>query len=361
MNIYIFLFVSTFMFKVDIQSGTEAGCQKQGRLELPMDVPMDVYMRALASPTVAVLEEILAGISWRNDKRRVAPAGKGANDNVPLLRMTLGLVSARHAGPALSLETPKRPRLCIFLAKLLEVQCPGARATSIALAAHGSASMHIDYSNVGASYVVTCGKHAGGRLWIADGSADGMGVPIVIKGEIKQFDAQRPHVTLPFSGSSRYTVTYYSHRCFERAGGELKRRLEQSTGLRIPASRSFVKDVAALSALAPKRKRLQEASAMFDRFRSKFPSRIWPRQSHHKPHAWICKGCGKSGSQQTGTQKHWCSDACKNASRRATVRGVATKCKYKKCGKEFVPVGSSGPLPKYCSRACRRHVSGSWD
>ena len=118
------------------QGSRELGTMKDS--SVPMDVPLDVYMRALASPTVAVLEEILADISWRNDKARVAPAAEGASDNVPVLRMTLGLVSARHAGSALSLETAKRPRLCNFLAKLLEVQCSGARATEVESPTEGS-------------------------------------------------------------------------------------------------------------------------------------------------------------------------------------------------------------------------------
>ena len=42
------------------------------------DVPPDLFERGVRNPTVAVLEEILNGLSWPNDKARIAPAAARA-------------------------------------------------------------------------------------------------------------------------------------------------------------------------------------------------------------------------------------------------------------------------------------------
>ena len=51
------------------------------------DVPPDLFERGVRNPTVAVLEEILNGLSWPNDKARIAPAATGSNDAAPLFRI----------------------------------------------------------------------------------------------------------------------------------------------------------------------------------------------------------------------------------------------------------------------------------
>ena len=51
------------------------------------DVPPDLFERGVRNPTVAVLKEILNGLSWPNDKARIAPAATGSNDAAPLFRI----------------------------------------------------------------------------------------------------------------------------------------------------------------------------------------------------------------------------------------------------------------------------------
>jgi len=79
-----------------------------------VDIPLDIFKKAMKDPSVDMLKEVLGGMSWPNDVNRIAPAAAGANRNVPLLRLTLGLTNARHNGPMISRATRDRPRLTKF-------------------------------------------------------------------------------------------------------------------------------------------------------------------------------------------------------------------------------------------------------
>ena len=116
--------------------------------------------------TANAMRDVLRQVAWPENHAKVSPAAQGNPCRV--FRLTLGLVSARGQGPAVSQVTLGRPNLLRLLVWWLSKWEPDAVCTSIAVAASAEAGIHCDHPNLIDTWVQVFCTCSGGALWIHD-------------------------------------------------------------------------------------------------------------------------------------------------------------------------------------------------
>ena len=173
---------------------------------LPHDVSAELLGHAMRAGTANAMRDVLRQVAWPENHAKVAPAAQGNPCRV--CRLTLGLVSARGQGPAVSQVTLGRPNLLRLLVWWLSKWEPDAVCTSIAVAASAEAGIHCDHPNLIDTWVQVFCTWSGGALSIHD---DGVGRMLKMAGgRPVRFNAQLPHKTCPVKSrlsDMRVTVT----------------------------------------------------------------------------------------------------------------------------------------------------------
>lgn len=147
--------------------------------------------------------------------------------------MLLG-VFAYGGRVGLSLATSRHPWLTRLLAAAMRMEAPEFPFTSIQVNYNYAAKPHVDRNNLGPSYIVALGEHAGGDLWVHEEGGQATftmpeddedvsavyragksfpGRELCVRGRWARFDGTRLHFTLPFSGE-RYSLIFFAcDRC----------------------------------------------------------------------------------------------------------------------------------------------------
>ena len=151
------------------------------------------------------------------------------SDESALVRsLTLGALSRSHAPARVSAWARRRPRLARLLATYGCQQLPaGFPFASIQLNSDYASAMHCDRSNDGPSAIIALGDFQHGELWSYD-----RGV-LPCKGEVKLFNGNQPHCTLPFKGE-RFSLIFFSSSGHDRMAPKEAMWLEALGFARLP-------------------------------------------------------------------------------------------------------------------------------
>ena len=179
-------------------------------------------------PGIITADQVLAAlrsvdVPHNEDRKNVK------SDESALVRsLTLGALSRSHAPARVSAWARRRPRLARLLATYGCQQLPaGFPFASIQLNSDYASAMHCDRSNDGPSAIIALGDFEHGELWSYD-----RGV-LPCKGEVKLFNGNQPHCTLPFKGE-RFSLIFFSSSGHDRMAPKEAMWLEALGFARLP-------------------------------------------------------------------------------------------------------------------------------
>lgn len=184
--------------------------------------------------TTASVESVLAGLEeWPTQARpNVSPNEK------PVTGMCFGAVNVLGGvGMAVSAVSQNFPKTSALVARWAVASLPpGFPFSSLQINYNYAAKKHVDGNNIGPSYIVSLGEHAGGGLWVADTFVEKVAEDggTVLRGgggeatldchrKWTLFDGNAEHMTLPFSpvagGTARATrisIVAFTHASYNK-------------------------------------------------------------------------------------------------------------------------------------------------
>lgn len=292
------------------------------------------------------LRALLDQVSKPIVKKPLAAALSGG----AVIRLQLGLAGRRQLLPCISRGSQTAPNLTKSVFAFLRARCPLSRATSVTVAWHRMAPLHMDLSNLGLSYVAALGCRSGGQLWVADGTPAGTALDVT--SGIVEFSSLMPHRTLRFAGSRCY-ISFYTHHSVLRVQRHVRRQL-CNLGVPAPTRAEALAMAQQRRLLPPPRVRAAAAQNAWRVFAAACPSLV-PRSasSEHRLCSWVCRHCGNFGLHVRGQPRRWCGATCrKRAQRLAKSRQLKPK-RCKACGRVVAVAGRSPGRPPLECLACR--------
>ncbi|KAJ1460972.1 hypothetical protein M885DRAFT_612143 [Pelagophyceae sp. CCMP2097] len=220
--------------------------------------------------SAAAVEAVLCSIGeWPTQARpNVAPDGKAVTG------MCLGVVCVLGGvGMQMSIATKLCPNVSRLVAAFTTRHIPARNGaafpfSSLQVNYNYAARKHVDGNNIGPSYIVSLGNHAGGALWVADtfveidGVMRGGGGPAIVdcRGEWKLFNGNAEHETQPFhpgqraGRTQRISIVAFTHASYNKLPADAANDLAKlgftagsSDGVELPFFKSFRLDKAELS------------------------------------------------------------------------------------------------------------------
>ena len=275
-------------------------------------------------PSMLLLFRLLVGLKWCDDVNRVAPATTGSTTrSAPVFRMSFGAGVNYGMRPCFARDSGKNRRTNIekVLLSFIERTLPEAKWTSMAIAYGAESGLHIDHPNVADTWVIGLGPASGGKLWVSDGSCNG--VERSTRHKWLKFDAQCPHCTGDFEGE-RLTITLYSHRAIKHCSSGLRASLV-SRGFPLPTKRALEAAISELSSIPTRAVRMRIATTARRRFLGQGHAESTRTQQNrapgtHRAHAWSCQNVNcphgaPKGIQKSGKPRKYCCRACGRAAR----------------------------------------------
>ena len=275
-------------------------------------------------PSMLLLFRLLVGLKWSDDVLKVAPATSGSTTkSAPVFRMSFGMGVNYGMRPCLARDSGKNRRTNIekVLLSFIKRTLPAAKWSSMALAYGAESGMHIDHPNVSDTWVIGLGPATGGKLWVSDGSSNG--VERRVRHKWLKFDAQSPHCTGDFDGE-RLTITLYTHRALKYCSSGVRASL-LARGYPLLTKRALEAAISELGSRPTRAARMRTAKATRRRFLGKGHAEYTTTQQNrapgaHRTHAWSCQNpnCphgAPKGVQKSGKPRKYCCRACGRAAR----------------------------------------------
>ena len=247
---------------------------------------------------------VLRDVSMPIAKNCLAPALKGG----AVVRCQLGMSCQWSTFPGVSVDSRRMPNLTQAVFGWLRARFPHAVCTSVTVAWHRMAPLHLDGMNIGLSHLTAIGAFSGGGLWVASGG-DGTTLEMTSGEEAGGtlawhiFNPLLPHLTLPFEGDRAY-LSFYTHQSVSRLKAPARREL-LSLGIPLPSTeqvRDMQRERESLNRLCGPQERMRQATALVRRLgladiRSK---------GMHKSCSWVCRHCGRFGRHVKGQPRRFC-------------------------------------------------------
>mmetsp|Transcript_43424 Transcript_43424/g.128464 ORF Transcript_43424/g.128464 Transcript_43424/m.128464 type:complete len:419 (+) Transcript_43424:39-1295(+) len=190
--------------------------------------------------SVAAVTRALQGshIPFSASRKNVIPDGQEG-----IHGMILGLfVFAANMG--CSSATEERPWLTRLLSEFVHERRPDFPFTSIQVNKDYASRPHVDKNNLGSSLIIGLGSYEGGETWVQDDDGDDeleLGEDIIsphhyrkgrsyqgrranIRDELCEFDGNRLHYTLPFTGE-RFSLVFFTCDRYHQASPEVREKL----------------------------------------------------------------------------------------------------------------------------------------
>lgn len=239
-----------------------------------------------ASEDIAAVPEVIdeasvlaalrtVSIPHNEDRKNV----KSSEDAV-VRSLTLGALSRSNAAARVSQWGRRRPRLTRLLAEWgARILPPDFPFASIQLNSDYASAMHVDSSNDGPSAIVAIGDFTNGELWTHD-----RGV-LPCKSEVRLFNGNQPHCTLPFAGE-RFSLIFFSSSGHDRMAPRDAAQLRALGFSRLPAhilshkSAPRRRDVVARVFWSPRRARSRTKRRVSGTARPSSPRRTWSTRTN---------------------------------------------------------------------------------
>jgi hypothetical protein len=272
------------------------------------------------------VDGLIQQVSFPIIRHSVAPALQGS----VVVRAQFGLASCRMLAPAVSKDNRRSPHLARCLCAYLRNAAPHATVSSLTVAFHRRAPLHIDDMNIGPSWATALGCTSGGNLWVATTGLE-CGTVLPTASRLCEFFASLAHQPLAFSGP-RYYISFYTHRAVSRISEDVRAELLR-LGVPLPSAELVAQQNQQVQQLP----RLQErhrvgAVAWHAHIEKQFYEGAAKDAGHFAENgSWVCRGCRTFDIMKGGRPRMFCSQRCKERIRRESDFKAQPQRHAKKC------------------------------
>jgi hypothetical protein len=273
------------------------------------------------------VDDLIQQVSFPIVRQPVAPALQGS----VVVRAQFGLASCRMLAPKVSQDTRRSPHIARCLFAYLRNAAPHATVSSLTVAFHRRAPLHIDHMNIGPSWATALGCTSGGNLWVATPGVES-GTVLPTASRLCEFGASVAHQPLAFSGP-RYYISFYTHRSVQRISEDVRTELMR-LGVPLPSPELMAQQHLQVQELPRLQVRHRVGAVAWQAHVKKHPCEDAAYDLGHfaQNGSWVCRGCRKFDIMKGGRPRLFCSVRCKERIRRESDRKAqpdrhAQRCK----------------------------------